>query len=214
MSPRTGREKFPGRQFEDRKSLPTYEALAMEERNEIDALIRQIDRGPLEARRAAVRRLAAIGPSAVEPLLTALDGARENDIRWYYAAALARIGEPAIGRILIAMRGGRKKEFLDYASAALGAIGEPAVEPVIDAMKDADPVLRGYLSMALCRIGEPALGPLKKRLTDSDEVVRQCASLTLWKMGEGGISAMVERYHVSRDPPAGPGQGDGENSSR
>jgi HEAT repeat protein len=190
------------------------EVCAMEEITEIDALIRQIEQGPLEARRASVRRLAAIGPGAVEPLLAALKCARENDIRWYYAAALARIGPPAIGGILAAMREDQGKEFREYASAALGAIGEPAVEPVLDAMKDADPGLRGYLSMALCRIGEPALGPLKERLTDADEVVRQCASLTLWKMGEGGISAMVDTYHVSRTPPPASGhKEDGENSS-
>ena len=193
---------------------PFRKVSALEEVKEIDALIRQIDQGPLEPRRAAVRRLAAIGPSAVQPLLAALKSTRENDIRWYYASALARIGPPAIEEVLAAMREDQDKGFREYASAALGAMGEPAVDPVLDAMKDADPVLRGYLSMALCRIGEPALGPLKERLTDADEVVRQCASLTLWKMGEGGISTMVDTYHISRNPPPGQEHEDrGENSS-
>jgi HEAT repeat protein len=204
----------PGSPLPGRDVRVQEEVCAMEEVIEIDALIRQIEQGPLEPRRAAVRRLAAIGPPAVQPLLAALKIARENDIRWYYASALARIGPPAIEELLAAMREDQEKGFREYASAALGAMGEPAVEPVIDAMKDVDPGLRGYLSMALCRIGEPAMGPLKERLTDADEVVRQCASLTLWKMGEGGISTIVDTYHISRDRPPGPADEDrGENSS-
>jgi HEAT repeat protein len=160
---------------------------------EIQKQIAALSDPVIEKRHGAVSALREIGEPAVDPLITALAGAGDNDHRWYIAIALSRIGKPAIAPLIGAMKEKSSHDFRRYAAASLGEIGLPAIDALIDGMASDDRELRGFLSQALCRIGKPAVEPLTRRLGDDNEVIQSCVTLTLWQMGETGLPAMVKK---------------------
>jgi HEAT repeat protein len=126
-------------------------------------------------------KVVAIGATAVEPLIAALEDGNEH-VRWAAIEALVAIGERAVEPLIAALEDGN--EHVRWAAAwALGKIGDPrAGEPLIVALKDEDKDMRKAAIEALGKIGDPrAMQPLIEALKDPNRDVRWEAAEALDK---------------------------------
>ena len=108
------------------------------DKKKIDQLLADLNAPSVSTRHEAVRAIASRGESAIEPLIRELEGAKDNDRRWYAAMAISGIGAAAVAPLLSHMKVQKDTEFRRYAAAALGTIGIPAIEPIIEAMASDD----------------------------------------------------------------------------
>lgn len=169
--------------------------------------IGQIQFGGTDARREAVQVLSRIGEDAVAPLLEALVGAGENDVRWYYAVALYRIGEPAVIPLVKTLQHHHDPDLRRYAGAALAEIGVAAVDPLISLLGvENDAELRGIAALGLIRIGEPPIESLS-RAVEGGGSLAAAAGHVLWRMEGPGFRALADLSGIDlglsdRVPPA------------
>jgi HEAT repeat protein len=161
----------------------------LEEKQDIEGLIRALDYEDSRVRERAAGILGNIGDSrAVEPLIKAL-GDEEYFVRSRAAGALGNIGEHrAVEPLIKALR----DEYLLVRQGAAGALGNMGdsrvIEPLIKALGDEDVISQA--AEALGNIGEPAVGPLIKALGDED--VRSGAAEALENMGEPAVEPLIE----------------------
>ena len=130
-----------------------------------------------------VDHLVAIGKSAVEPLIKALE---DEDVRYYAADALGKIGDKRAIEPLIKLLRIEKWEFNDpsrfHCVDHLVAIGKSAVEPLIKALEDED--VRYYAADALGKIGDKrAVEPLLGILSSDNFYVCRSAAMAFGKLG-------------------------------
>jgi HEAT repeat protein len=170
----------------------------------------------------AIGALIKIGESAVEPLITTLEG-DDNDGRYTAAVALVHMGVPPEDDTLLArMVKSLILELKNYdmlwgGTGALVKIGTPAVEPLIAALADKNWHVRNGAAEILGQIGlqleDTALrvsvaGHLITALKDSEEFVRKAAANALAKIGdtrtvEPFITALKDRDQYVRQIAVG-----------
>jgi HEAT repeat protein len=147
-----------------------------------------------------------LGPTAVDPLLSALKG-KKNEVRISAALTLGKIGDPQAVTPLIAAL----NEGFPYAAEALGQIGDKrAIDPLIDALKDVfsrsvaakalesfgwspnDDEIKAWYYIAknewekCIEIGDPAVAPLIVSLKRQDWEERNVAAKTLAALYRSG----------------------------
>jgi HEAT repeat protein/mono/diheme cytochrome c family protein len=136
----------------------------------------------------AGRALAAIGPSALPPVIEAANHA-DPRIRAEAALVLGQLaGEPArTAPVLIQALRDLEASVADSAARALAGMGDSAVPHLIEAVRsDEDPRARGYAALALGQASRPvavAVPALIAALDDPEPTVQQLACWSLGKIG-------------------------------
>jgi hypothetical protein len=132
-------------QVEDEARLPAAE----DTQKRIAALISRLaDREPT-VRDSVVAALAQIGPSAVDPLVAAME-AEDWITREGASRALGKIGDRRAVEPLISALGDKNQWIRRSAAEAMGLIGdEQAIEPLATALKDDSSVVRATAAKAL-----------------------------------------------------------------
>ena len=119
------------------------------------------------------RALAAIGPRAVAPMISALTNSNER-VRSCAALVLRSIGPSA----------------------------RDAAPALLRSLRDPDARVRAHAAGGLSRIGadpEIAIPALIERLADADGYVRLCAAMSLGEFGERGTSAIPALQRLESD---------------
>ena len=173
-------------------------------------LIAALNDSDNDARQAAGEALVAIGPPAVEPLVSALEDWRADaDMHIAAAWTLGQTGDSRAVEPLVAALHDRDKDVRQAAAEALVEIGQPAVEPLVAALHDRDKDVRRAAAEAMQKLAVPvddgtlawyavalenwtwavhlgaaAVEPLISALQDSDEGVRQAAAEALGQIGD------------------------------
>lgn len=131
---------------------------------EVNDLIVKLRDKDSDARRAAAKDLAELGPEAraAVPELTKALRDRDLFVRRFAAEALGKIGPEAkasIPALALAMSDERK-EVQIAATTALGQIGKDSIPALIAALKDPnkDPAVRRLAAQGLGKAGAPARG--------------------------------------------------------
>jgi HEAT repeat protein len=170
-----------------------------------DALVAGLRAGDVEARRAAVMRIAETGDSSLAAALVPLLEDRAEVVRATAAGALGRLRSRATVEPLAARLGREKRVFVRKSIAsALGEIGDAtAVAPLVARIgREKDREARAALVTALGRIGDrAAVLPLRERLGDRDEFVRREAVRALGLVGDASAVPDLARL-LARDREA------------
>ncbi len=148
-----------------------------------------------DARRSALKQLAALGPKAA-PALHALPRAMKDgdaDFRREALAALPKIGSPTAADVDVLAELADDAAFPDgrkYALAALASLGtdaRPAATALCHALKDPDPAVKRQAADVLGGLGpavrDAAREALVNALHDADPDVGASAAAALAKMG-------------------------------
>jgi HEAT repeat protein len=143
--------------------------------------------------------LVSIGPSAVEPLIAAL---QNDDQRLRYTAieALGEIGDPrAVAPLMLALKD-ETTDLDNRAEQALVAIGEPAVKPLLAALRDEDANMSERVTEALRKIASPGtVDPVIAALRDGDFKVRGRAARVLGKIGDPrAVEPLIDAFRTHR----------------
>ncbi len=128
-------------------------------------------------------KAAALGPSAAEPLATAIQD-EDHHIRCSAAKVLAKTGaEQAIEHLIMALKD-KNRYVRRTAALSLSQIGDAAVHKLLAALKDQDRFMRHRAAEALGKIGNSAaVKPLVGALGDQDRYVRWAAAEALDQLG-------------------------------
>ena len=162
----------------------------------LQALVAALGDPEPAVRQSAVWAIAALGESALGPLVEVLRS-RTTDDREAAARALAGMGEPGMHALVSVLA--RSPGARSCAVAALASIGAPAIGPLVQA-------LGGYGGYgvegaveALVQIGAPAIEPLLS-LRDTRVRVRLAAAQVLEKLGwQPDRSESGAWYHIRRE---------------
>lgn len=171
----------------------------LQERRDVPALVRLLERGDPSVRHLAAGALGDLGdPAALDALLAALAGPDGEGVRWRAAEGLARLGGPAVPG-LAALAGDSDPDVRWKAIVALGDIGDPCAAPALrDRLADPDRFVRGRSVSALARLGAPCLPLVLEALADADPRVRQGAAEVLGQVGDP--SAVESLLQALEDP--------------
>jgi len=179
----------------------------LEQKRDVQGLIKALEHEEQEVRRRAAQALGAIGdPRAVEPLDFMLRGGRDSleaakalgqigdsravkslmwavraDMEEEAAAGLVELGEPGVELLIDALKEWPWHPDRRAAARTLGQMGEPAVEPLM-ALLGASSTDATLATEALVLIGEPAFEPLLAALKAPSTDAR--AAIALGKMGD------------------------------
>jgi HEAT repeat protein len=151
--------------------------------DEIHELIQALEDKSVNIRRRAIRALEKAGPSAVEPLIAALQY-MISIVRAGAAEALGEIKNTRAVEPLIAALQDENSDVRSWAAKALGEIEDTrAVEPIIAALKDKNAHVRSWAAEALGKIKDSrAVEPLTAALEDENADVRNSAARALAKI--------------------------------
>jgi HEAT repeat protein len=129
---------------------------------ELTDLVKKLKSPDPDARRAAARELAEMGPEAKPAAPALIQSLRDKDtfVRRFSAQAIGAIGvDPKVGipALVLALRDNRK-EVQEAAAESLGAMGPNAVRPLLDVLKNdgMDSNVRRRAAMSLGKIGPAA----------------------------------------------------------
>jgi len=181
----------------------------LEQKRNVQGLIKALDHEDPEVRRNAAQALGSIGDQrAVEPLDFMLRGGRDSldaakalgqiggpravdslmwalqvpDLEEAAVAGLVELGEPAVELLIDALKEWTWHPHRRAAARALGHMGEPAVEPLMAVLGGLSSTDAGLATEALVQIGEPAFEPLLAALKAPYSDAR--AASALGKMGD------------------------------
>lgn len=177
--------------------------MSMEERRDIQGLIRALKNEDYLIRKDAAIALKKVGDeTAVNSLIESMKYEKWQDdytvliaVRENSAEALGIIGdERAIQPLIVALIKDSDEEVRWKAAAALGKLNdESAVDALIAALKDKSWAVRRNATIALGDIGdEKGYEPLLSSINDKDWHVRKYAAIALGKIGdERAINPLV-----------------------
>jgi HEAT repeat protein len=159
------------------------------EKKVIQALIKSLKNGDRDTREKAIRVVAEMGETAVEPIVTALRS-ESRDFRREVAEALIDIGAPAVVPLIDAL----DDEKMNVRRAAIYALGKndpdwssskaakDAIPELVNDLKSEDKYLREDAIEMLRKIGEPAVEPLIDALDNEEWHVRQSVAAALGRI--------------------------------
>lgn len=151
--------------------------------NAIEELIDILDSGEVDAREKAIEVLVTTGPSAVEPLINALQNGTLT-IKKNAILALGKIKDDrAVEPLIIALQD-ENSHIRQEAAKALGSIKDTrAIDPLIFALHDDDTRVKELAAEALGEIGDArAVDALIEALTDEGSFVPREAAIALGKI--------------------------------
>ncbi len=175
----------------------------MEEKKDIDGLIKALNHDEYFIRREAARSLKNVGnEKAVEPLIMSLkyedwqaQHTHLNAVRAYSAEALGLIGDKrAVNPLINTMKEDVDDDVRWKSAWALGKIGdENAVDSLIEALTDDCWTVRENATKALGNIGSvKAVEPLIKALNSDEWRLRKYAATSIGKIGdERGVKPLL-----------------------
>ena len=151
--------------------------------SELEQWIADLAFGDVGAREAAVESLVALGPQAVEPLITVMRDGNSSE-QMGAAEVLGRIGDPRALDVLIAALQDDFSLVREKAAEALGLMGDArAVEPLIAVLRDENSEAQEQAAKALGQIGDSrAVEPLIDALYAEDPFAREQAIFALGKL--------------------------------
>ena len=177
-------------------------------RDPVKQRMRELQRGPVPQRLAAVQELGVLKDArAVGPLIAALQDPQES-IADAAAVALGRIGDPrAIGPLAAALSHPATRW---SAAEALVEMGDPALGPLVTALSGADVQVCKALLVHLKQHevkDHRLVEPLLRQLHSSDWLVRQSAAESLGRIGDpcavdGLITALRDDNRLVREEAA------------
>jgi HEAT repeat protein len=122
-------------------------------------LIQQLSDPDWQRRVTAIQELSAFNEPSITPILLAVIGDEDEQVRWAVVRALEGNTDDAV---LAALQTAiRDSAYLvsDAAATALGRAGAPAVPGLLAALEDENPDVRGRVVEALGKINDPASVP-------------------------------------------------------
>jgi HEAT repeat protein len=183
----------------------------MEEKNDIDGLIKALNHDEYLIRKEAARSLKKVGDErVVEPLIMSLkyeewqvQHIHLNAVREYSAEALGIIGDKrAVNPLINAMKEDIDDDVRWKSAWALGKIGdEDAVDSLIEALNDDCWTVRENSTKALGNIGSlKAVEPLIITLNSDEWRLRKYAAASIGKIGdERGVKPLLNMLNDNDD---------------
>jgi len=158
-------------------------------------LVEALKHAPVGIQAAAARILGTHGdPSAVSPLLAALDAPFPDRVRIAAVTALGELGDPRAVDPLMKMLYEKESPGHHEVPEALARLGPPAVEPLIQTLGNPDWDVVRMAAAALGMLGDPqAVPPLMEKLGHPDFLLGKAAADALVAIGAAAVPLLMEK---------------------
>lgn len=159
------------------------EALIQMGPSAVEPLIDALEHDAAYARRMAAKALGEIGDHRAFDPLIDILNDKDEAVRDAAAEALAKMGTPAIRQLVRVSA--RREDVSDRIGSVLQKLGRPAVGALTELLGDGDSTVRGAAAEALGQLGDRlAVEPLIAVLSDDEWYVRSRAAQALGRLGD------------------------------